>query len=87
MPTTIPTDPVCGLTVPNPSPDLQLVHEGTAYGFCGLECREKFHRNPELFIPRSRPPATGFLAKLGRAVFGGCCACHDPKPQPQEKET
>jgi Cu+-exporting ATPase len=59
MNTTLPIDPVCGMTV-DPATPLRMDHGGTTYYFCAPSCLAKFRANPDAFLTRSpaEAPAT-----------------------------
>ena len=42
-------DPVCGMTVPQPS-ELYYQHDGKEYNFCSSECLQKFRSSPEQYL-------------------------------------
>ena len=48
----LPCDPVCRMAVDPERAAGRLVHDGTAYFFCSLECAGHFARHPERFVGR-----------------------------------
>jgi adenylate cyclase len=49
--TQLAVDPVCHMAVDPERAAGRLMHEGTAYFFCSLECAGEFARRPERFVP------------------------------------
>jgi YHS domain-containing protein len=49
-------DPVCGMQVDRSG--LISSHEGQTYHFCSVDCKQKFEKNPELYINKNMA-ATG----------------------------
>ena len=47
----LPCDPVCRMAVDPERAAGRLVHEGTAYFFCSLDCAGHFARHPDRFVP------------------------------------
>lgn len=43
-------DPVCGMTVSNPDPLLEVDHQGMKYFFCAAPCRDRFVEAPERYV-------------------------------------
>mgnify|MGYP001203925884 CR=1 FL=1 len=46
-------DPVCGMTVDNPSDELSYEVDGHSYYFCSAHCLQKFKSEPGQFIKKS----------------------------------
>lgn len=56
--------PVCYMTVKKGG--FALDHEGLAYAFCSMQCRERFVANPHLYVGRPGQPA---MKQQGREVI------------------
>jgi cell division protease FtsH len=57
-----PRDPVCRMTVPQPSLELQVEHEVGTYHFCSAECRDAFRKDPSRYASadgKALPHPTG----------------------------
>src|SRR6266849_8620967 len=57
MNSTLPIDPVCGMTV-DPATPLRMDHRATTYYFCSPSCLARFRSSPEAFL-NPRPAASG----------------------------
>ena len=56
-PSTLATDPVCGMTVDPAKSTHQHVHAGTVFHFCSARCQEKFIADPARYLtPRAAEP-------------------------------
>ncbi len=53
-PTSMTTDPMCGMTV-DPAKAIHEDRDGVTYYFCGVTCRDKFLAVP----PGKKPEASG----------------------------
>ena len=51
-------DPVCGMQVDPEKTEHRTVHEGVTYAFCSSGCREKFTRDPEMYLHPEPAPKT-----------------------------
>ncbi|MBI5552485.1 MAG: heavy metal translocating P-type ATPase [Desulfobacterales bacterium] len=70
-------DPVCGMTVREPSESLSYEHQGQTYYFCSSHCRQKFQADPQQYIgnePASPKPATPQPAQAKSPVY--TCPMH-----------
>lgn len=52
----MPKDPVCGMTVKNPSDARKFDYKGQAYFFCSDGCLAKFKADPETYLNKSPKP-------------------------------
>lgn len=69
-------DPVCGMMVDRANAPATTEHDGQAYYFCSIECREAFDLSPERYAIIDEGPrftkSMGILApKFGSATSGG----------------
>ena len=56
-PSTIATDPVCGMQVDAATSQLSIEHEGTIYWFCGKGCLLEFRDDPARFLDPHHAPS------------------------------
>ena len=47
-------DPVCGMTIQPEKAAGTLEHLGTTYHFCSTHCLEKFHAEPQKYVPQPK---------------------------------
>lgn len=45
-------DPVCGMTVMENQAAATAVCQGSPYYFCAISCKERFEKNPSMFLPK-----------------------------------
>jgi Cu+-exporting ATPase len=77
-PETASRDPVCGMTVDPEHAAARSEHDGRAYHFCSVSCREAFDREPTRYTSGA-PEVTP--VGHGDAGAHGCCA-HQTKAAP-----
>ena len=46
---TITADPVCGMTIPNPSQAVRTTYEARSVAFCSAACRDQFLADPQRY--------------------------------------
>jgi Cu+-exporting ATPase len=45
-------DPVCGMTIDEKTAAGRTEHEGTTYYFCAPICKQKFERDPAMYVTK-----------------------------------
>lgn len=61
-------DPVCGMQVDPDKAAASSVHDGETYYFCSKSCAEKFHSNPDYYLPTAIDPVCGMKVVPARAA-------------------
>ncbi len=50
-------DPVCGMDVTSPSDERKFEYKGKTYFFCSSHCYQKFEKNPEEYLGKTKKPS------------------------------
>jgi YHS domain-containing protein len=92
-------DPVCGMKVKKSEAKATYEHNGKTYYFCMEECKEKFVKNPEMYVKMdedkvacpvsgeeiSKSEAAGFFEHNGKTYYFCCDGCKEKFVKDPEK--